>query len=221
MSAVLAQAERTGAVIIAEGVEDETSREAALALGATYGQGWMYGAAAPLPPDLPAVSAVVPLRRSWTQHEDATPFSLVRSALAVRRGSKQQLLSIATHLEEQALAWSDGPVLLSTLQDGEQLGDATRDRYVQLAGRGSFVAVLRSGSVAPLGPGVRTAVLPDGHRLGEEWSVVVVGPHYAGTLVARQVGPDPSSGYDYVVTHQRELVVEVGRCLLRFVAPAF
>lgn len=99
MSAVLAQAERTGAVVVAEGVEDEASREAALALGATYGQGWMYGAAAPLPVQLPVVSAVVPLRRSWTTHEDATPFSLVRSALPVRRGSKSQLLSIATHLE--------------------------------------------------------------------------------------------------------------------------
>jgi hypothetical protein len=58
-----------------------------------------------------------------------------------------------------------------------------------------------------------------GHRLGDEWSVVVVGPHYAGALVARQVNPEAGSGYDYVVTHQRALVVEAGRSLLRHVAP--
>ena len=219
MSAVLAQAERTGAVIIAEGVEDDALREAALALGATYGQGWMYGAAQPLPADLPQVSQVVPLRRAWSQREDATPFSLVRSALPVRRGTKSQLLSIASHLEEQAVAWSEGPVVLSTFQDGETLDDTTSDRYARLAGRGSFVAALRTGVGMSVGEGVRAAVLPAGHRLGEEWSVVVVGPHYAGALVSRQVSPDPADGYDFVVTHQRDLVVEVGRSLLRYVAP--
>lgn len=219
MSAVLAQAERTGAVIIAEGVEDDASREAALALGATYGQGWLYGAAAPLPAELPVASAVVPLRRSWTTHEDATPFSLVRSALPVRRADKAQLLSIAAHLEEQAVAWPDGPVVLSTFQDGEQLDVRTAERYARLAGRGSFVAVMRTGGGLMLGEGVRTASLERGHRLSCEWSVVIVGPHYAGALVARQTGPVAENGYDYVVTHQRDLVVEVGRCLMRLVAP--
>jgi hypothetical protein len=55
--------------------------------------------------------------------------------------------------------------------------------------------------------------------IGEEWSVAVVGPHDAGALVARQVGPTPENGYDFVVTHQHDLVVEAGRALLRHVAP--
>ena len=60
------------------------------------------------------------------------------------------------------------------------------------------------------------------NRLGEEeWSVVVVGPHYAGALVSRQVGPDPADGYDDVVTHSRDLVVEAGRSLPRHVAPSW
>ena len=221
MSAVLAQAERTGAAIVAEGVEDDAMREAALALGATLGQGWMYGRPGPLPAALPTVDTVVPLHRSWALRDDPTPFSIVRSALPVRRASKAQLLSVAAHLEEQAVAWSDGPVVLSTFQTDEQLDSLTHERYTRLAGRGSFVAAMRSGGDLHVGDGVRTAVLPDGHRLGEEWSVVVVGPHYAGALVSRQVGDDPADGYDYVVTHSRELVVEAGRSLLRHVAPSW
>ena len=220
MSAVLAQAERTGAAIVAEGVEDDGLLQAALALGATLGQGWLFGRPGPLPAQLPSVEDVVPLHRSWSQRDDPTPFSIVRSALPVRRGSKAQLLSVAAHLEEQAVAWSDGPVVLSTFQSGEDLDVPTADRYARLAGKGSFVAALRSGGELVVGDGVRTAELPDGHRLGDEWSVVVVGPHYAGALVARQVGSDPDHGYDFVVTHQRDLVVDAGRSLLRHVAPS-
>ncbi|MCW2665150.1 MAG: hypothetical protein JWN57_112 [Frankiales bacterium] len=220
MSAVLAQAERTGAAIVAEGVEDERMREAALALGATLGQGWMYGRPQPLPAELPVVDSVVRLHRSWPQHDDPTPFTLVRSALPVRRAGKRQLLSVAAHLEEQAVAWSDGPVVLSTFQDGEVVDASTTDRYSRLADRGSFVAALRNGGALVVGAGVRSVSLPAGHRLGDEWSVVVVGPHYAGALVARQVTSDPQDGYDFVVTHQRNLVVEAGRSLLRHVTPA-
>ncbi|MCW2607042.1 MAG: hypothetical protein JWO60_1735 [Frankiales bacterium] len=220
MSAVLAQAERTGAVIVAEGVEDDEQREAALALGATLGQGWLYGRPGPLPDPLPVVERVVPLHRSWPHREDPTPFTLVRAALPVRRAGKEQLLRVAAHLEEQAVAWSDGPVVLSTFQQGEELDASQSSRYSRLAGRGSFVAALRSGEALVLDGGVRAAALPAGHRLGDEWSVVVVGPHYAGALVAREVADGPrGDAYDYVVTHQRDLVVEAGRSLLRHVLP--
>ena len=221
MSAVLAQAERTGAAIVAEGVEDDVMREAALALGATLGQGWLFGRPEALPDPLPSVDQVVHLHRSWSLREDPTPFSIVRSALPVRRADKAQLISIAAHLEEQAVAWSEGPVVLSTFQRGEDLDARTHERYRSLAGRGSFVAALRSGGALAIDDGVRTAALPDGHRLGDEWSVVVVGPHYAGALVARQVAEDQQEGYDYVVTHSRDLVVEAGRSLLRHVEPAW
>lgn len=219
MSAVLAQAERTGAIVVAEGVEDDTQRQAALALGATLGQGWLYGRPAAIPLPVPTVDQLVPLHRAWSTRDDPTPFSLVRAALPLRRAAKEQLLNVAAHLEDQALAWTDGPVVLSTFQAGEDLDLATSARYTRLAERGSFVAALRSGGALDVGQGVRTAVLPDEHRLGQEWSVVVVGPHYAGALVARQVGDDPAEGYDYVVTHQRDLVVEAGRALLRHVSP--
>jgi len=216
MSAAMAQAERTGAVIVAEGVEDEADREAALAMGATLGQGWLYGRPGPLPRALPPPDAVIPLRRTWYPRDETTPFAVVRASRALRRGDRQLLLSIAEHLQEQALAWQDAPVVLSTFQAGEDLAPGAGDRYQRLASRGSFVATLHDGEVPELAGGVRAARLPDEHALTGEWSVVVVGPHYAGALVARQTGPDPDA-YDFAVTHERQLVVEAGRTLLRHV----
>ena len=148
MSAVLAQAERTGAQVVAEGVEDDAMQEAALALGATLGQGWLYGRPGPLPDVLPRCDDVVPLKRTWAGLSDATPFGLVRAALPLRHGTKAQLLGIASHLEEQAMAWSDGPVVrpLHVLRRG---GDRCgHDGEVRRAGRSRLVRRRAAGGAA-------------------------------------------------------------------------
>ena len=214
MSAVTAQAERTGALVVAEGIEDEQDRQAALAMGATLGQGWLCGRPGELPASLPRPDDVVPLTRTWSVHDEPTPFSVVRAARPLRRGDKRLLLGIAGHLEAQAVSLPEGPVVLSTFEAGEALPEETLRRYAELAERGSFVAALRTGDAPDVLDGTRGARLPDDHRLADEWSVVVVGPHYAGALVARRSG----DGYDFAVTHDRTLVVEAGRALLRHVA---
>jgi DICT domain-containing protein len=51
-----------------------------------------------------------------------------------------------------------------------------------------------------------------------EWSVIVVGPHFSGALVARDCGdsgPDPQRRFDFVITHDRQLVVRAARTVLR------
>ena len=47
MNAVNAYAQRSGAILLAEGIEDEKHLEIARALGARLGQGWMFGRPAP------------------------------------------------------------------------------------------------------------------------------------------------------------------------------
>ncbi|HVM27493.1 MAG TPA: EAL domain-containing protein [Mycobacteriales bacterium] len=216
MSAVTAQAERTGAVVLAEGIEDDEDRQAALALGATVGQGWLLGRPEPLPSSMTQPDDVLPLRRTWAVHDDPTPFSVLRAARPLRRGDKSLLLGIAGHLEEQALSLAEVPVVLSTFEAGEPVPKAMQDRYSELTGRGSFVAALRTGDAPEVHDGTRGARLPDDHRLADEWSVVVVGAHYAGALVARRAAD--GDAYDFAVTHDRTLVVEAGRALLRHVA---
>jgi len=221
MSAVMAQAERTGATVVAEGIEDDDHYGAALAMGATIGQGWRFGRPGPLA-DVRRPDATIPLLQARGALREQTPFSVVRGARPMRRGNKRLLNGLATNLEEQAVGWRDGPVILSTFQAGEEVPAATLGRYAALAKRGSYVVVLGVDVEREPAPGVLGAPLQADHRLAGEWSVVVVGPHYAGALVARDLGWEDGGDrqYDYAVTHDRGLVVEAGRALLRQVAPA-
>jgi hypothetical protein len=52
--------------------------------------------------------------------------------------------------------------------------------------------------------------------------VVVVSPHFAAALVSRDLGddgPDSKRRFDYAVTYDRTLVVDVARDLMRRVQP--
>ena len=75
-------------------------------------------------------------------------------------------------------------------------------------------------------PGVRGGDLAPEDPVCREWSVAVVGPHFAAALVARDLdgsprpaGSDPDRTFDYVLTHDRPLVLEVARSLLARTVP--
>jgi EAL domain-containing protein (putative c-di-GMP-specific phosphodiesterase class I) len=61
--AVSAESERTGALVLAEGIETEAHRQTALALGARYGQGWLFGRPAALERSEHAIISNLRLRR--------------------------------------------------------------------------------------------------------------------------------------------------------------
>ena len=64
LSAVNAESERSGALILAEGIEIEPDRCVALSLGATLGQGRLLGRPEPLQTALPPLAVV----RSQSAH---------------------------------------------------------------------------------------------------------------------------------------------------------
>jgi DICT domain-containing protein len=70
---------------------------------------------------------------------------------------------------------------------------------------------------------VRGAVLDHDDPVRGEWDLAVVGPHFAGALVARDLGddgPDLDRRFEFVLTYERELVVDVASALLARIAPA-
>ena len=58
VNAVNAERERSGAVILAEGIEHEEHLTTARALGATLGQGWLFGRPDNLPMGRPAPAGI-------------------------------------------------------------------------------------------------------------------------------------------------------------------
>jgi len=222
-TAVNAEAERSGAVVLAEGIETAQHLDLARGLGATLGQGWMLGRPLPLPAQLPAApDEPVRIAAHVALAKGASPFRLVAAHRPVRRATKPLLIEVSKHLERQALLSSELAVVLATFQDVEYFTAATRRRYGALASRAAFVGALGTGM--PISPvtGVRGAVLEAGDVVRGEWDIAVIGPHYAAALVARDLGdagPDHLRRFDYVLTHDRELAVQVASGLMERIQP--
>ncbi|MEO7327760.1 MAG: EAL domain-containing protein [Minicystis sp.] len=222
LSAVLAEAERTGATILAEGIETLEHVETALALGATLGQGWFYGRPGPLPTVVPRSDLGLRLLPRASRASLPTPYDVVSAAISVRRGRRDLLLAISMHFEHQASAMGDTPVVLGAFQTADRFTRATATRYARLAAKSSLVAALAHGLSAEPAPGVRGASLDPGDPLLNEWSVVVLGPHYAGALVARDLGdggPEAQRRFDFAITHDRALVIAAAASLMAKIAP--
>jgi hypothetical protein len=222
MAAVLAHAERTGAAILAEGIETERHLEQALAFGARYGQGWMLGKPGPL--DLGVAPQPIPF--AFTPRDLAlSPFDVIQRIPIVRAkikiARKSLLLAMSHHIEHQALALDIPPVVLSAFQTAERFTPHTIKRYTVLAERCPFVGALAVGLPAEPAPRVRATSLDPGDRLAGEWTVVIAGAHYGGALIARDLGddgPDADRRFEFVLTHDRDLVLAAGRSLMRRIA---
>lgn len=220
LHAVLAEAERTGAVVVAEGIETAEQAELARSLGATLGQGWHFGRPGELIPE----PAVAPLARTLADPDvsQVTPFEHLRARREARIGTKSQLLQMSLALEEQALWQGESAVLLSTFQEANYFPVSTRARYARLAGDLAFVGALAADLDPEPAPGVRGSALDPRDSLRGEWDVVVLGPHFAGAFVARDLGdcgPDRARRFQYVVTYDRQLVVAAAMRLMSRIAP--
>jgi EAL domain-containing protein (putative c-di-GMP-specific phosphodiesterase class I) len=213
-TAVAAYAERTGATVLAEGIETEADLAQALALGATLGQGWRLARPGPLGTLTPPVRA---LRLRRPPHPTpASPFDLV-DRTSVRTGPKGLLLGISQHLENQGLALETPPVVLGAFQEARHFTPDTAQRYARLATRCPLVAGLGVNLPSMPAANVRGASLRADDALRGEWVVAVVGTHYAGALIAKDLGdsgPDRDRRFAFVLTHDHETVLAAARSLL-------
>jgi EAL domain-containing protein (putative c-di-GMP-specific phosphodiesterase class I) len=223
INAAAAEVERSGAVLLAEGIETEEHLVRARAMGATLGQGWYFGRPRELGPgdSEPPRSGGV-LRRRVSSMREGTPFNLVADSRRVRRGDKRLLLALSRQLEAEAFGLGDEAVLLATFQEERFFTERSRDRYVEISERAAFVGALGVGLDPKPAPGVRGSDLAGNDPLRREWDVVVVGPHFAGAFVARDLGdegPDADRRFDFFVTYDRTLVLEAARALMLKIVP--
>jgi EAL domain-containing protein (putative c-di-GMP-specific phosphodiesterase class I) len=222
--AVNAEAERTGALILAEGIETEDHLRRALALGASYGQGWLFGRAGELRTDVhPGDAAIFPLRRNAAKlvHKERTPFEIVAEKRPLRRADKALLLELSRSIERQTSNQGHAAVVISSFQEASFFTPETAGRYARLAEDAALVAALGVGMDAEPAPGVRGVHLSSDEALRGEWNVTVLGPHFGAAFVARDLGdhgPERERRFDFALTHDRELVTEVARSMMRRLA---
>jgi EAL domain-containing protein (putative c-di-GMP-specific phosphodiesterase class I) len=222
LNAVAAEVERSGAVLLAEGIETETHLARARAIGATLGQGWLFGRPGVLPASPAPAADRVPLL-SQPPLPAGTPFELIADMRRVRRGDKRLLLALSRQLEAEASLLGGEAVVLANFQDANFFTPRSRGAYESLAQSAALVGALGFGLGEEPAPGVRGAGLREDDHLVGEWDVAVVGPHFAGAMVARDLGDTGADGdrrFDFFVTYERELVVRAARALMARLVPA-
>ncbi len=222
VGAVDAQAERTGALVLAEGIETNEHLDAALAMGATVGQGWLFAYPDTLPDDARLMTGgftAQPVPRPPAR----SPLRAVSGGRAPRRSTKPLLLEMSRHLERQALDQGGSVVVLSAFQTAERFTSATAHRYRELANHSAFVAAMGVSMAEEPTFGVRGGSLDADDPIVDEWAVAVVAAHFAAALTAVDLhddGPDNLRRFDYVLTYDRTLVLAVAASLMTRVLPA-
>ena len=220
MNAVNAYAERSGALLLAEGIETEQHLLRARALGARLGQGWLLGrpAAGPAADDEPGHLVLPP---PPAPDHDSSPFDCLPVGTVLRRSAKNLLIELSKQLEREAMRVGRTCVVASTFQEAKHFTVATTERYRDLVERTGFVCALGEGLSEEPVPGVRGAPLSAHDPVRCEWDVVVIGPHFAAALLARDLGdtgPDLDRTFEYALTYDRDTVVRAATALLTRVA---
>ncbi len=218
LAAVLAHTERTGAVLLAEGIESDEHLEQALALGANLGQGYKFGRPGPLTAPV-SVSWAPPPMKAPVQPVGASPFDVVAGKILVRTARKATLIPFSRHIEAQARHATDPPMVMASLQLAQHFTAATRARYGELAPFSALVAIFGRGLPEDLGSGIRGVDLDPEDPLCGQWIVLILGPHHCAALIAREQDPTGSvpeaeRRFDLAITYDRDLVTVVARSLL-------
>jgi EAL domain-containing protein (putative c-di-GMP-specific phosphodiesterase class I) len=222
MHAVNAYAERSGALLLAEGIETEQHVRTARAFGARFGQGWHFGRPSEGPGVRAGTAAALPSR---VLHEAVapSPFACLPSGTTRRRAGKRLLIELSKHLEEQACAHGRTAILAATFQQADFFTPRTAARYARLVEQTAFVCAIGEDlPVEPI-PGVRGAHLDPADPVRGEWDVIVVTPHFAAALLARDLGdegPDLERTFEYALTYDRTTVTRAACALLERVVPA-
>ena len=213
--AVRAYAEESGAQVVAEGIETSEDLTRALVLGATLGQGWLWGrgerslAPATFRPECFTARPLGPALH-------ATPYELIGNHRSIRHAPKHLLIPLSRTLELMAIQATVSPILIAAFEHARYFRPSTARQYADLAARLPFVGAL--GVDMPPSParGVRGTKLSIHDPLASEWTVVVLGAHTSAALVARDLGdtgPDADRQFEFVVSYDRSLVTAIAHSL--------
>ncbi len=185
VNAVNAEAQRSGALVLAEGIETAEHLQRALSLGARLGQGWHFAHPGPLPQQWDAALRLPAARPR--QPSATTAFQLISSTVPAQLTTPALLAPLTRQVERQAMLLDDMAVVLASFQHVRFLTPATLRRYQSLAQVTALTAVLAPGVPDEPAPGVRGTALREDDPLAQEWVVTVISPHFAAALAAREV----------------------------------
>jgi len=210
IAAVHAEADRTGAVIVAEGIETPADLATAQAVGATLGQGFLLGRPAPLPRTVTLHAMEWP-RRTSLPTSAPTPFDTAVAHVTPATVSREVMKRLSRAVEERAAATSEPTILLANFQHRDRFSAATARRYATLATHATLVGVFGQDMPAVPAPRVGGYPLPPDDPVTAEWSVILITSTGADGLFAHTT--QDGTGYQVAISDDRELILAAARSL--------
>lgn len=141
--------------MIAEGVESEEQAQYARALGATLGQGYLFGHPVAQPEISRIADIPLPIYTSSLPYAWRTPFELASAHGRVRRATIPLLAAISRELELQAAATSRTSLLISSFPGVDRWMSQMDEVYTELAADLAYAAVLGVGMPPEPSPGLK------------------------------------------------------------------
>jgi EAL domain-containing protein (putative c-di-GMP-specific phosphodiesterase class I) len=225
LRAVGAYAERTGAAVVAEGIETEEHLSRAIALGATWGQGWLFGRPVPLEPAPVGTPTAKPPRARGREGADprvrTDPYALLspgqdRGSECDRALVQPQVVRELDEACRAGLDLSSGSLVLVSVGRPELAPPGLRALLRQLRRICALVVLLTGDPEDAADPSVRTTSLADGDPLRRDAAVALLSPERALAFHARQ---SDDGRWTARRTTDGEQVGEVVRALLTRAAP--
>jgi EAL domain-containing protein (putative c-di-GMP-specific phosphodiesterase class I) len=218
--AVGAQAERTGATVLAEGIETEAQAQYARALGATLGQGFLFGRPSPQPARVAPTGIPLPIYTAAMPYTWRTPFELASAHRTVRHGTIALLGAISRELERQAAVSNRTSLLISGFPGVDHWMSQMSEVYQDLANELAYVAVLAVGMPPEPTPGIKGVNIHEDDPISGTWNVIVISAHFASMLAAKEREYNGSSEqeFDFIFTYDRDVIVECAQALMLRIA---
>ncbi|GIF62465.1 hypothetical protein Ais01nite_05000 [Asanoa ishikariensis] len=190
INAVLEDALLRGAQIVAEGVERHEHVDVARSLGATLGQGWLFGRPGPLPTAIRPSDQLL-ARVGPRPAQRTTPYDVLARTEPVSPTAAAELDAMSAQIENQATQAKDAAILVVNIGDLRYMAVDSLITYAYLNSRG--VEVFLVGHGVPFTPGGRVRGIPlaEDDPLRQERTTLLVGSSYgSGVFARRQPGSD-------------------------------
>lgn len=216
--AVAGYAEAVGASIIAGGIETPDDVMRARILGASLGQGALWG---PASPRWPAQKSGSPLRFAPPPHvaprrPTDTPFSLIARHKATHLATPELLLPLSLAVEASVTQAHLPAILLASVQHVRNIPPSSRDRFQRFSEMLPVVGMLGEGVTQLQIPSAHLTDLDADDPLCREWNVVALGAQGAVALTAREqpAVPGRDRTYAFTTTRDRATVVAAAATLI-------
>lgn len=213
---VYEEVERTGATVLAEGVETEHHHEVVRELGAPLGQGYLYGKPVDHPTPAQERGSYKRIGADVALEEVRSPFEAL-AGRTISRARESLLDALLRESFTHGLRMREPALVMLLVPDAKLLDREKLQVLSEAAQRGVLAAVLGPGVPPEPAPGVRGSWDHD-PDLDGEWAHIALSPTSAIAILARQA-PGTDSQFDFGVTHDRPRIIAAARCLLRQLGP--